>query len=156
MLFLHFRLGDDSFALAAERIVEMLSLMPLRTIRQAPAAVVGLLEYRDRFVPVVDICALELGRPAHRRLSTRIAVVRHPADEAALFGLIAEQATEMLRFDAEDFAPFASGPHGPVQRIDLANLLPQPLLTYLSGESAKANEPVEERESAAESALVAE
>lgn len=134
MLFLHFRLRDDSFALAAERIVEIMSLVPLRTIRQAPTAVAGLLEYRERFIPVVDICALELGRPAHRRLSTRIAVIRHPADEAALFGLIIEQATEMLNFDPQAFAPFASGPHGPVRRLELADLLPPPLLTYLSGE----------------------
>lgn len=140
MLFLHFRLGDDSFALAAQRIAEILSLAPLRTIRQAPAAVAGLLEYRGGFIPVVDICALELGRPAHRWLSTRIAVVRHPADEEVLFGLIAEQATEMLTFDPQAFAPFASGPHGPVRRLDLADLLPPPLLAYLSGEAVQATE----------------
>lgn len=144
MLFLHFRLGEDSFALAAERIAEIISLVPLRTIRQAPAAVSGLLEYQGGFIPVVDICALELGRPAHRRLSTRIAVVRHPADQAALFGMLVEQATEMLNLDPQAFAPFATGPYGPVRRLELAELLPAPLLTYLSGESARPMELVQE------------
>jgi chemotaxis-related protein WspB len=137
MLFLHFGIGDDSFVLAADRIVEVISLLPLRTIRRAPDAVVGLLNYRESFIPVVDISALELGRPAHRRLSTRIAVVRHPIVEAALFGLVAEKATEMLNFDPRAFTPFASGPRGPVQRLDLAAMLPPPLLAYLSSETVQ-------------------
>lgn len=134
MLFLHFRIGKDSFALAAERIVEIVPLVGLSTIRQAPAAIAGSFEYRGRFIPVVDLCTLELGRSARRWLSTRIVVVRHPVNEAALFGLIAEQATDMLRLDPEEFAPFALGPLGLVQRVELEDLLPPALLSDLSGE----------------------
>jgi chemotaxis-related protein WspB len=41
-----------------------------------------------------------------------------------LVGLIAEQATTMLRLDPAEFAPFAKGPDGLVQRVDLSDLLP--------------------------------
>jgi len=129
MLFLHFRIGEGSFALAAERIVEIVPLAPLRTIRQGPDGAdqpaPRTFAYRGQFVPVIDLCQLDLGRPARRRLSTRIIVVRH---QGALLGLIAENATAMLRFEPEDFAPFATGPDGLVQRVDLPDLLPAALL----------------------------
>ena len=53
----------------------------------------------------MDLCELAAGRPARERLSTRIIIVNH-ADERGtnrLLGLVAEQATEMLRKDPRDF-----------------------------------------------------
>ncbi|NOW45752.1 chemotaxis-related protein WspB [Novosphingobium sp. SG751A] len=129
MLFLHFRIGEGSFALAADRIVEIVPLAPLRTIRQGPdtadVPTDQTFEYRGQFVPVIDLCQIDLGRPARRRLSTRIIVVGH---HNALLGLIAENATTMLRLEPEDFAPFATGPEGLIQRVDLPDLLPPEML----------------------------
>lgn len=123
MLFLQFRLGQDSFALAADAIVEIVPL----TAMQAAWGKGGLsFDYRGRFIPAVDLCLRELGRPAHARLSTRIVVVRHGAGD--LVGLIAEQATTMLRLDPDDFAPFAKGPDGLVQRVMLEDLLPRSMV----------------------------
>ena len=130
MLFLHFRIGDDSFALGADRIVEIVPLAEFRKTRDAPEAAAHCFEYRGRFVPVVDLCAFELGRPARRRLSTRIIVVRHPRDETRVIGLVAEHATDMLRLDPAQFAPFAPGPHGLTQRVELEDLLPPELLAF--------------------------
>lgn len=134
MLFLHFRIGGDDLALAAERIVEIVPLAGVQTLRRSPVGVAGSLEYRGRFIPVVDPCVLELGRPACRRLSTRIVIVRHPHEDAALFGLIVEQATEMLNLDPRAFAPFAPGLGGLVQRVEVGDLLPAPLLSFLADE----------------------
>jgi chemotaxis-related protein WspB len=133
MLFLQFQIGDDGFALAADQIVEILPLVALKKVRHAPDAVAGSFDYRGRFVPVVDLCQLELGRPARRRLSTRIIVTHLANDESGLVGLIAENATETLRRDPSDFAPFASGLRGLVQRADLENLLPAPLRAFARG-----------------------
>ncbi len=134
MLFLHFQIGNDSFALATDQIVEIVPLVDLQKVRQAPEAVAGSFEYRGCFIPVVDLCALELNRPTLRRLSTRIIVVRRPADPTALIGLIAENATEVLRLDPAEFAPFAQGPHSLVQRVELEDLLPSALLAFLDPE----------------------
>lgn len=138
MLFLHFRIGAEGFVLAAERIVEIVPLVALQPIRQAPTGVAGFFVFRGRFIPVADLSVIELGRPARRRLSTRIAVLRHPADPATFFGLIAEQATEVLNLDPAAFTPFAPGPRGLVQRVEIEDLLPAPLLSYLSRELAAA------------------
>ena len=133
MLFLHFQLGDAGFALAADRVVEILPLVALEKERRAPQAIAGSFNYRGRFTPVVDLCALELGRPARQRLSTRIIMVRLPEDEQLMMGLIAESTTETLRCDPADFAPFAPGPRGLVQRVDLEQLVPARLRSVARG-----------------------
>lgn len=134
MLFLHFQIGDSNFALAIDRIVEVLPLVELNKERDAPDWIVGSFDYRGRFVPVADLCALELGRPARRRLSTRIIMVRPGSDEDAVIGLIAENAIETLRLEPADFAPFGTGPWGLVQRVELETLLPAGLQAYVRGE----------------------
>lgn len=132
MLFLHFRIGGESFALSTEAIVEVVPLTNLRPVRHAPDGIAGSFEYRGRFVLVVDLCRLELGRSAHERMSTRILVMRHPQDPDGLFGLIVENATETLRLDPAEFAPFAAGPDGLVQRIAVDGLVPSDLLGFLA------------------------
>ncbi len=105
MLFLLFQLGNDRYALDASRVVEVVPLVELRSLPEAPRGVAGLFNYRGQPVPAVDICALTLQRPARECLSTRIIVVRSagPDGSAHLLGLIAEQATGMLRRERQDF-----------------------------------------------------
>src|SRR5690242_4272186 len=106
MLFLIFHLGDDRYALQASRVVEVLPLVELKKIPNAPKGVAGIFNYRGRPVPAVDLGELTQGRPASRRLSTRIIVVNHP-DETGVnhpLGLIAERATEIIRRESGEFA----------------------------------------------------
>jgi chemotaxis-related protein WspB len=139
MLFLLFRLGADRYALAAGDVGEILPMVEIKALPGAPAAIAGLINYRGRPVPVIDLNALALGRPARERLSTRILLARYDAENGASrwLGLIAEQATEMIRRSGADFVPadvdndatpyfgpVASDPDGLIQWIDPAKLLP--------------------------------
>lgn len=119
MLFLQFRIAEEWLALPAGDIVEIVPLSTLRPVRGEGLC----FDYRGRFIPAVDLSLRETGVPARPWLSTRILVVRAP--EGGLLGLVAEQATTMLRRDPADFAPFAKGPQGLVQRVELARLLPR-------------------------------
>lgn len=105
MLFVLFKLGQDRFALDASRVAEVVPLVGLKRIPGAPRGVAGIFNYRGRFVPVVDLCELMLGRPAAERISTRIIVVNYPdaTGENHLLGLIAEHTTETLRKERSDF-----------------------------------------------------
>jgi chemotaxis-related protein WspB len=105
MLFLLFQLGKDRYALEASRVVEVVPLLALKQLPQAPRGVAGIFNYRGRPVPALDLAELTLGQPARERLSTRIIVVRYPdeSDPGRLLGLIAEHATGMLRKDVSDF-----------------------------------------------------
>jgi chemotaxis-related protein WspB len=105
MLFLLFQLGNDRYALEASRVVEVVPLLELKQIPQAPKGVAGIFNYRGRPVPAVDLSELTLGRPASERLSTRIIIVNYPDPRGGqrLVGLVAERATETLRKDPKDF-----------------------------------------------------
>jgi len=111
MLFLLFQLGNNRYALDASRVVEVVPLVTLQELPRAPHGVAGVFNYRGQPVPAVDLCALTTGRPARPCLSTRIIVVRHPAESgpAQLLGLIVERATEMMRRDPGDFRPLGVG-----------------------------------------------
>jgi chemotaxis-related protein WspB len=146
MLFLLFQLGADRYALEATRVVEVVPLLELKSLPQAPRGIAGIFNYRGQPVPAIDLSELTLGRPAHERLSTRIIIVRYasPSGNEHLLGLIAEHATGMLRKDANSFvdagvhvggAPYL-GPvlmdsKGVVQWIHEQNLLPAPVRDLL-------------------------
>lgn len=142
MLFLLFQLGNDRYALEASRVVEVLPLVELKGLPQSPPGVAGVFNYRGQPVPAMDLCTLTLQRPAQECLSTRIIVVRCPGAEGQshLLGLIAEQATETLRRNRQDFVnaglklegapylgPVAVDAQGMIQWIHEDRLLPDPV-----------------------------
>ena len=139
MLFLLFELGADRYVLDVRQVAEVLPLVGIKQVPLAPPAVAGILNYRGAPVPVIDVSQLTLGRPAARRLSTRIVLVHYPdADgRTRLLGLIAERATETVRLDEAAFVapgitnggaaylgPVANHARGMLQRIDARTLLP--------------------------------
>lgn len=146
MLFLLFRLGTDRYALDAAHVAEVLPLVAVTRLPQAPCAVAGIFSYRGAPVPAIDLSQLALGRAARRSLSTRIVLVRFPGDAGAThpLGLIAERATGTLRRMPADFVasgvsnaaarylgPVAMDQHGPIQKIELGELLPPALRELL-------------------------
>jgi len=140
MLFLLFQLGTDRYALEASRVVEVVPLLELKRLPQAPKGVAGMFNYRGYPVPAVDLSELTLGQPAQERLSTRIIVVKHPdaTGQERLLGLVAEHATETLRADPVSFVdsgvrlgaapylgPMLMDAKGPVQWLHESRLVPE-------------------------------
>ena len=138
MLFLVFQLGAHRYAIDASQIAEVLPLVAIKTIARAPEEVAGIFVYRGAPVPVIDLSRLFEGRPAERRLSTRVIIVRYASagGETRVLGLIAEKATETIRRESSDFVdsgvrnerapylgPVATDARGLVQRVDVARLL---------------------------------
>jgi chemotaxis-related protein WspB len=139
VLFLLFRLGSDRYAIEAAQVSEVLPLITIKALPQAPPGVAGVINLRGAPVPVIDLSALALGRSASPWLSTRIVVVRFYAPDgvARSLGLIAEQATEMMRCEPSAFVaagiatpaalwlgPVAPDRRGLIQRIDVLQILP--------------------------------
>jgi chemotaxis-related protein WspB len=138
MLFLLFQLGSDRYALPAKDVVEVLPLLAWKEITGVTAGLAGLLDYRGAAIPAIDLNALALGRPAARRVSTRVFIARYPLPngETRSLGLIAERATEMLNRRAEDFqpsnvhaenarylGPVTHDARGLIQRVEVTDLL---------------------------------
>ncbi|HEX7776853.1 MAG TPA: chemotaxis protein CheW [Parvibaculum sp.] len=138
MLFLLMQIGRGRYALETSRVVEILPLLATDEVAGAPRAIAGTFNYRGMFIPAIDMSELVLGRPAARRLSTRIVVVRRPPDSGSpeFVGLIAECATETMRCgegaftsdgvrgaDADWFGPVANTSSGPLRRVNVDRLL---------------------------------
>jgi chemotaxis-related protein WspB len=141
MLFLKFRIGSESYALDTTQIAEVLPLLEITRVPQTPVGVAGLINYRGRPVPVIDLSELMLGEPARSHISTRLILVRYGEH---LLGLIAEQATETMRREAGSFTDSGlssdAAPYlGPVtqdggrliRRIDVQKLLPPEVSSVL-------------------------
>jgi chemotaxis-related protein WspB len=146
MLFLLFQLGDARYALDAGLIAEVLPCIAVTSIPQAPSEVAGVHNYRGAPVPAIDLNQLMLGRPAQRRLSTRLVLVHVPGRNGGsrLLGLIAEKATGTFRRERTDFmasgisndrapylGPVAADAGGLVQWVDVTKLLPSSVLDAL-------------------------
>jgi chemotaxis-related protein WspB len=142
MLFLLFSLGRDRYAFDVGQIAEVLPLVRIKPVPQAPPGVAGLFSYRGQPVPIVDLSELLLGRPAPARLSTRLILVHYPNSHGSsrLLGLIAEHATDTMRREAGDFTasgigqghaacdgPVTTDEHGVIQWLDVKALLPATL-----------------------------
>lgn len=138
MLFLLFQLGDARYALDANLVAEVLPCIAVTSIAQAPPGVAGVLNYRGSPVPAIDLSQLLLGRPAQRRMSTRLVLVHVPDRNGGsrLLGLIAEKATGTFRRERGDFVasgisndrapylgPVATDAGGIVQWVDVTKLL---------------------------------
>ncbi len=114
MLILTFKAGGNRYAVDVARVVELVPRVELRTIPHAPGFLAGLLGYRGQVVPVIDLGLLLGAGPCPDRLSTRIILVNHAADDhnqsegdrvGKLLGLIAEQVSDLTRVQPEQVVP---------------------------------------------------
>lgn len=146
MLLLLFQLGKNEYALDVTQIAEVVPLVDVTGIPQAPPGVAGMFDWHGAPVPLIDLSQLMLGRAAHDRLSTRIIVVNYPDDtgQTRRLGLIAEGATETMRRERADFVdagvtsdggsylgPVARGSRGLVQWVEVSKLLSGPVRNVL-------------------------
>jgi chemotaxis-related protein WspB len=145
MLVLPIRLDADRYAIDSARVVEIIPTVPLRHVPHAPVTIAGLLNYRSRIIPVLDLRQLIAGSPCPAAFSTRIIVVEFTTDgQPRLIGLRAEQVTEAVRREPEDFArsglhldqaPYLGGvaidEHGMLQMLLIDELLHDPAVREL-------------------------
>lgn len=122
---------------------------PPKTIPGAPSWVAGVLDHEGTPLPVIDLPALALGRPAAQLMSTRLVLVHYPhAGQVRLLALLLEGATRTIRLDADAFratgldmpqsrylGPVASEAGGLVQWIRVEHLLPDDVKALLFPEA---------------------
>ncbi len=109
MLFLTLQIGGAPYALDCANVVEIVPMVHLREIPNAPRFVRGVFQYRGRVVPVIDLCSLAGFDNARALLSTRIILVclRDSEGRERVLGLLAEQVMETVR--AEESTLIDSG-----------------------------------------------
>ncbi|WP_017716327.1 chemotaxis protein CheW [Kamptonema formosum] len=133
--------GEDRYAIESSRVVEVLPLVALRTLHQAPECVAGIFNYRGQIVSVIDLCRLMQGHQSRPHLSTRIVMVKYQDRDSTprLLGVMAERVTETLNTPETKLvepavtvnsAPYLGkmivGERGMIQCLRVEYLLPEP------------------------------
>lgn len=95
------RLHDEVFAIEAESVREILDLVPVTEVPNAPAYVGGLINVRGRVVPLADLrVVFGMDRPEPDE-DTRIVVIETDIDgEPTVVGIIADKVHEVTEIDA--------------------------------------------------------
>ncbi|SFB10909.1 chemotaxis-related protein WspB [Collimonas sp. OK607] len=139
MLFLLFQIDKDYYALDTRQVAVVLSLVNLKQMPATAPWVAGVFTYRGQSVPVIDLSLLALGRPALRRLSTRMVLVHYPVPGGGnrLLGLVLEKASEIMRREPSEFrdsgldhgnapylGPVTDDARGLIQAVRIQDLLP--------------------------------
>jgi chemotaxis-related protein WspB len=142
MLYLLFELAGDHYALDVRQVVEVVPQAESRILLGPLAGVAGLMNYRGKPVPLIDLTQLLLGRACARRMSTRIVVAswQEASGETQFVGLLAERVTDTIRLKESDFKDIVAGACGSklpgpvltnenmmIQRVDVADLVPRSL-----------------------------
>ncbi|MUG91088.1 chemotaxis protein CheW [Scytonema sp. UIC 10036] len=117
MLMLLFYIKNDRYALESKRVVEVVPKVVLKTLHHAPDYIAGVFNYRNRLVPVIDLCRLIHGTPCRPLFSSRIILVNYDCNDNSLtesryhtqtqeanasqpshiLGLMAERVTDTFR-----------------------------------------------------------
>lgn len=97
-----FKVEAREYALPAHHVAEVVRMAAITPLPEAPRWVEGVLNFRGRIVPVVDLRA-RLGIPRREPdLSTPIVIT---TAESGLFGLIADELVEVLLLSSHQLDP---------------------------------------------------
>jgi chemotaxis-related protein WspB len=100
VLFLIFKIENEKYAIPAKEIVEVVDLVHFTKIPQTPGYIKGLMNYRGKVLPVIDLPFLFLKRDFKPMLSTRIILMNYKVKKRIeIIGVVAENITETLNFD---------------------------------------------------------
>ncbi len=98
---LTFRLHDGEYALLVRDVIEVLSMVALARVPEAPPWLAGMLNLRGSVAPVLDL-RLRLGLPGRPLgLDTPVIVVQRPAATDQPVGLIVDEVIEVLTLPAD-------------------------------------------------------
>jgi chemotaxis-related protein WspB len=149
MQFLTFEIGGQGYGLDFSSINEVIPLVEIRKIPHVPDYISGVFNYRDKMVPVIDLCILFTGKEAQKLLSTRIIIINYfkPGESSHtghLLGFIAERVTETISSDRNEMqqsgisnlktrylGDFAKTESGTLQQIIPEHILPEELQLML-------------------------
>jgi purine-binding chemotaxis protein CheW len=95
------RLEGEIFAIAAESVREILDLVPVTEVPNAPAFVTGLINVRGRVVPLADLRVIfDMSRPEPDQ-DTRIVVLEIDLEgEATIVGILADKVHEVTDIES--------------------------------------------------------
>jgi len=100
-----FRVGTEFFAVPLLEIEAVLPVPDLEPLAQALSHVAGILRYRGRLIPVIDVGLLRGVGPIRRFISSRLILVQSQEGEPSRLALLVEHALEVATLSPVDRLP---------------------------------------------------
>jgi chemotaxis-related protein WspB len=138
-----FQIGRDRLALDIRRVKEVVPRVRLQPLAGAPPWLAGVLVYRGRTVPVLDLHRLVGAGDCPPHLSSRIILTPHGGEDR-LLGLLAAQVADLRDVPEPTHTARLTGPGQPdlgttvinegglLHLLDLDRLLPEPVRQFLA------------------------
>lgn len=142
MMLLLFSINGERYGIDASQVIEVLPLLNIKPVHQTPEYVAGVVSYRGRLIPVLDISLLYTDQAAPERLSTRIILVQQETsnNKEHILGILAEQVTDTLKLNDTVISSLCVKKNGGlmqgeellineqiIQRVNIQNILPDDL-----------------------------
>ncbi len=103
---LTFRLQGEVFALAVERVHEIIDPLPVTPVPRAPSFVPGLINVRGSVVPVVDLRQRLEMPPAEATADSRMIVLDvEIGDALTKLAMVADSVDQVIEIDGSDIEP---------------------------------------------------
>ncbi len=104
MLSILFKIDDKPYALNSADVVEITPLTSLKEVPSAPSSLSGLMNYRGKPLPVIDICIASHKRACKRHMNSRIIItnVLSAAGVSYTLGLLVENVAGMIRHEDDN------------------------------------------------------
>jgi len=101
MLLLTLRIEDCRYVIEAGKITEIIPLVNYVKVPNGPRILAGIINYRGKPVPVVDLGLLLKKRSCRLRMNSRIILfqIKRAGGASSLIGVIGENITGTLRLD---------------------------------------------------------
>jgi len=101
--YLTFALAGEEYGIGILKVKEIIGLMPITTIPQAPGYVKGVINLRGKVIPVADLRLKFAMEPMAYNERTCIIVVEiKSADRTILMGIVVDSVSEVLNIKASD------------------------------------------------------
>lgn len=105
MLLLIFYVKQERYAIDASKVHELMPLVKLNKIPNAPDYVAGAFNFAGNPTPVLDLNYFTCGVTSQRLLSSRIILIKYPDKDGTerLIGLLAERVTQTMKCSEDQF-----------------------------------------------------
>ena len=100
-----FRVGSECFGISLKDIEVILPVPILEPLSGESQAVAGLLRFRERRIPVIDVSVLRGAAPISPLISTRLVLLQSPATTPSRLALMVEHALEVVELAPADALP---------------------------------------------------
>ena len=99
---LSFRVGGEEYALMVDDVREVLKIVPMTMVPNAPAFILGVMSLRGKITPIVDLCKRLGLQPGVRDEKSRIIVVSTDEEDV---GLVVDRVTGVLTVFPDEIKP---------------------------------------------------